>query len=292
MGKHLPETLYTLAQVVELTGIPSQTIYAWERRYNALVPTRTETGRRVYTAKQLLRLKLLKACIEQGSRIGTIAHLSDSSLKALLTSSNEQLLRRAALVENALALDQDEIDAKVALGLISLGPAAFADEFLSPFIAEVSARWLDEPARIAAEHIVSASAKSVLFTALRLGRPRVIRRSAVFATPEGDLHELGLLAAAVASQSCGMRAVYFGPQMPILELPKAAEIVDADMIVLASAILDPEDLARQMHWLRGKMPRRMKLTMGGRAFGMAKPESLPGTYFRSVREFQEALVAG
>jgi MerR family transcriptional regulator, light-induced transcriptional regulator len=286
----LPETLYTLTQVVELAGIPSQTIYAWERRYGAVVPTRTATGRRVYTAKQLLRLKLLKACIEQGSRIGTIAHLSDASLRDIRASSKDPLLDRSAFVRHALALEQYEIDAKVGLALIGLGPAAFADEYLSPFIADVALGWIDERSRIAAEHVACVSAKSLLFSVLRLARPRVNRGTAVFATPEGELHELGLLAAAVAAQSCGIRVVYLGTQMPIDELAKAAEIAGAEQIVLASSILDPPELVRQVHQLRGKMPRRMKLMMGGRAFAATEREILPGAYFGSVLEFQEALV--
>ncbi|RWX81010.1 MerR family transcriptional regulator [Neorhizobium lilium] len=288
----MPEARYTLSQISELAHIPSQTIYAWERRYKALVPTRTSTGRRTYTRADLLRLKLLKACVDQGSRIGTIAGMSEASLKDLLESERERPAKQSILLHHALALEHDELDTKIGLALMSLGPAAFADQALSPLMLEIGHRWRDEPDAIAAEHIITASTKSILSTALRLSRPRAIKAAAVFATPEGELHELGLLTSALVAQNCGIKATYLGAQMPVPQLFHVVEATQAKLLVVASSIDDPEELAAQVNEMRTAVPKGARLLVGGRSSARLKREAFPGVlFFDSVSDFEEFLLA-
>ena len=72
---------YKIGAVAKVTGIGTETLRAWERRYQAVVPKRSESGDRIYTRDQLSRLLLLKSLVDTGNAIGTIAHLSVSELK-------------------------------------------------------------------------------------------------------------------------------------------------------------------------------------------------------------------
>ena len=65
-----------------MTGLSVDTLRAWERRYEAVVPARDDRGR-VYTDAHVQRLKQLAALVEQGHAIGRIAGLSDASLARL-----------------------------------------------------------------------------------------------------------------------------------------------------------------------------------------------------------------
>lgn len=288
----MPDTRYTLSQMSELAHIPSQTIYAWERRYNAIVPARTSTGRRAYTRVDLLRLNLLKACVDQGSRIGTIAKMSDASLRGLLESQNERPAKQSILLHHALALENDELGAKIGLALMSLGPAAFADQALSPLMSEICHRWKQDAAAIASEHIITASTKSILFAALRLGRPRTAKATAVFATPEGEFHELALLASALVAQNCGINAIYLGTHMPIQQLSHVVESTHAKLLVMASSVNNPDELAEQVDQLRRDIPKNTKLIVGGQYSAQLRRKALPGVlFFDSVRDFEEFLIA-
>jgi DNA-binding transcriptional MerR regulator len=75
---------YQIGTVSTLTGIDPHTIRAWERRYAAVKPMRTESGRRRYDDSAVERLQLLKALIDCNEGIGTVANLSDAELRARL----------------------------------------------------------------------------------------------------------------------------------------------------------------------------------------------------------------
>jgi len=75
---------YQIGTVSSLTSIDAHTIRAWERRYGAVKPTRSETGRRQYDDEAIERLQLLKALVDCSESIGKIAHLSADALRLRL----------------------------------------------------------------------------------------------------------------------------------------------------------------------------------------------------------------
>ena len=72
---------YKIGAVSKITGIGTETLRAWERRYKAVVPNRSESGDRVYSRDDLAKLFLLKNLVDAGNTIGTIANLSIAELK-------------------------------------------------------------------------------------------------------------------------------------------------------------------------------------------------------------------
>ena len=72
---------YKIGAVSRITGIGSETLRAWERRYAAVVPSRTESGDRQYSRDDVAKLLLLKTLVDNGISIGTIASLSLNELK-------------------------------------------------------------------------------------------------------------------------------------------------------------------------------------------------------------------
>ena len=77
-----PDDAYRIATVSNLTGIPVQTIRVWESRYAAVQPTRSATNVRLYRQADIERLSLLKAAVDSGHAIGTVASLTDRQIKA------------------------------------------------------------------------------------------------------------------------------------------------------------------------------------------------------------------
>ena len=72
---------YKIGAVSKITGIGTETLRAWERRYQAVVPGRSDSGDRVYNGEDLAKLFLLKNLSDAGNSIGTIARLSVQELK-------------------------------------------------------------------------------------------------------------------------------------------------------------------------------------------------------------------
>jgi len=75
---------YRIGTVSQLTGLDPHTIRAWERRYGAIRPHRSEGGTRLYGDAEVARLRLLRALSECGDPIGRIAGLSDDALRERL----------------------------------------------------------------------------------------------------------------------------------------------------------------------------------------------------------------
>ena len=79
---------YSMRVVTRMTGLSADTIRAWERRYGAVVPARTDGNTRRYSASDVRRLGLLKEATDRGHRIGDIAKLSEGELAEIAGSAD------------------------------------------------------------------------------------------------------------------------------------------------------------------------------------------------------------
>jgi DNA-binding transcriptional MerR regulator len=66
------QTSYPIRAVAKITGLSLDTLRAWERRYKAVVPGRSDRGRQ-YGAAHIERLLLLNQLVQKGHAIGGIA---------------------------------------------------------------------------------------------------------------------------------------------------------------------------------------------------------------------------
>jgi DNA-binding transcriptional MerR regulator len=77
------EPLYNIGVVTRMTGISMATLRAWERRYNFPEASRTLGGHRLYSERDILRLRWVKSRIEEGMQtaqaIQALRHQETSS---------------------------------------------------------------------------------------------------------------------------------------------------------------------------------------------------------------------
>jgi len=81
------EPRYRIGAVCRLTGISQHVLRVWEKRYGVVDPVRTESHRRLYRESDVNRLSLLKALVDRGQAIGSIAELDDAELERRLQQS-------------------------------------------------------------------------------------------------------------------------------------------------------------------------------------------------------------
>jgi len=259
-----PDT-YAVGQVARLTGISPDLLRAWERRYQAITPIRTQGGTRRYRASDIERLRLLKAAVDLGFRIGDVAGLASGEIAARMSSAAKPP-ERVPLDEVLSALER--LDGGAAERLISeqmsaLGPIRFAREFALPLVHAIGDAWGDNRLCVASEHLGSALLRSLLGSALR---PTAAHRGApivVFATLPGERHEIGLLIAAVTALGAGANPLYLGADLPLDELVDAAAVSKARALALSAVIADPVELVRSLAQLRRALPASVELWLGG-----------------------------
>ena len=64
---------YRIKTVSEITGIPKNTLVAWERRYGILEPERLPNGYRQYSDTDIATLQQLKSAMAEGLKIAMYA---------------------------------------------------------------------------------------------------------------------------------------------------------------------------------------------------------------------------
>ena len=75
----------------KLTGIPVQTIRVWETRHTAVQPARDAGNVRLYRRSDIERLSLIKAAVDAGHAISTVAPLTDRQIRARFKSARRAL---------------------------------------------------------------------------------------------------------------------------------------------------------------------------------------------------------
>lgn len=82
---------YPIGVAARLTGIQVETLRVWERRYGVIGPQVSATGRRMYSASDLDRLRLIKQLVDGGHPISSVASVSSEKLRELRDLSLERV---------------------------------------------------------------------------------------------------------------------------------------------------------------------------------------------------------
>jgi len=82
---------YPIGVAARLTGIQVETLRVWERRYGVIGPQVSATGRRMYSAADLERLRLIKQLVDGGHPISSVASVSSEKLRELRDLSLERV---------------------------------------------------------------------------------------------------------------------------------------------------------------------------------------------------------
>ena len=100
-----PAPTYRSGTAARLAGIPVDTLRMWERRHGVVGPQTSPHGHRRYSADDVSRLATIKALVDRGHPIGTLAHLPLATLREMRAGARGQVaLRPAERIESPLRL--------------------------------------------------------------------------------------------------------------------------------------------------------------------------------------------
>lgn len=282
---------YPIRAVARLTGLSVDTLRAWERRYQAVVPIRNDRGR-VYSDRHVARLKQLAGLVAAGHQIGSIAGLTDAALRALQadarpeSGSGHLSLDLEPLLLALRQYDVPAIEAIVNRHALVLPPAEFVFGVILPVMRAVGDRWSSGTVSVAHEHLISGVMRSVLGGLLRAMPAGPTATRLVFATIAGERHELGLLCAAVLAATAGYSVVYLGPDLPADDIAHAVVLTKASTLVLAATSPEPIPAVqirrlkrlpdRVAIWVGGSQSESMRTALGARARHVASLDELRG----------------
>ncbi len=284
------EPRHPIQVVTRRTGLSADVLRAWERRYHAVVPERTESKRRLYSDRDIERLRLLKHATDGGRSIGQVAAWSDRDLQALVVedrSAEVAALRptpegqdgagatefQQAAMSAIEALDAKRLQQTLEAASLSFSPSLLTETVLVPVMRTVGARWVEGTLGIPHEHMASAIVRNVLSGIVLSRNLPGSGPTIVVGTPARQYHELGGLVVAATAASAGWDVTYLGADLPAEAIASAAVATEARAVALS--ITHPADDARlpeELRALRAALPARTVLLVGGLASAAyAKP---------------------
>ena len=98
------EPKYRIGAACRLTGLSQHVLRVWEKRYGVVEPERSESQRRLYRESDIRRLSLLKALVDRGQAIGSIADLDTAELEQRLQQSTATMQLQQPVNKPVLAL--------------------------------------------------------------------------------------------------------------------------------------------------------------------------------------------
>ena len=264
---------YPLRAVIRRTGLSADVIRAWERRYGAVAPGRSDGGQRLYSEEDVVRLVLLRNATVQGHSIGEIAALDISALEALNirrgadtsggADGSDDVI--AAAIAAMAELDQVALESTLKRAVMSLGATRFIDTIVSDLLRQVGDRWHAGTLSPSHEHLASHTVRRVLGWVADAYEPMAGAPTIVVATPAGEHHELGAMAAAAAAAEEGWRVVYLGPNLPATDVAAATGQVGAEMVALSIVYANGEVTAREIRETARALPDGTRMIIGGAA---------------------------
>ncbi len=265
----------TIKSVAQQTGLTVHTIRAWEKRHGAVRPVRTANQRRLYSARDVARLKLLRHATLAGHAIGQIAQISLSELQRLTGESVNAVTSRRASARPSLLI-ATAIDAITAIhsrrlqdvldrAAIELGSPAVLLDFIAPLAHEIGERWRTGELSVAQEHFATNLISVFLNIFARPYAPNSNAPHLLLATPCGQHHELGAQLAAAAARSHGWNTTYFGACLPVEELLRAADVLQPRAVGL-SIVFPSNDraLRTELRKLDRYLPAGCIILLGGK----------------------------
>ena len=302
------EVGFSIGSASSQSGLSTHVIRAWERRYGAVSPTRSPTGRRLYSRADIHRLILLKNTVGKGYRISQISDLANDRLKELSgtdpepygTTGGVETCRTDVLLDDCMEsvalLDSQRLHRQLQRGLLMYNRLTMVAGVIQPLLQRIGRQWAMGDARIVHGHL-AAAVVHVQLSAMLIHRDNNNPEKPIVlvAAPAGQFCYLGALAITVLAQDHGFNAVFLGHNLPAEEIAAAATALMPQRIILSiTCRINDGYVEDQMLRLAELLDGRFPLVVGGRAGHVYRRsvESNGGTFCDSAGNLFDYLNHG
>jgi len=240
-----PPDLLPMRDVVSLTGINPVTLRAWERRHGLIRPQRTEGGHRLYTARDVQRIRDILRWTANGLPISKVGDLLAGQPEASVRQHSAFDDWRAAVVRATKAFDGPALEGIHGQLFTLLPKATVLHEVLMPVWHELASA--AAPGQRSQWLFLDTFLRARLLLRLQMNQadaPRVL-----LAGTDGQA-ELSVLCAGLLLSSEQQRIEVLGCGQPLEELPiVCAAMQPAALVIKVQAPVSPT-LAKRLRSLQ------------------------------------------
>lgn len=294
------DPLYNIGVVTRMTGISMATLRAWERRYDFPEAERTSGGHRLYSERDIMRLRWVKSRIEEGMQtaqaIQALLHQEESGVilespeirpatPVLPISEGARSsidVYRDQLFTSLVQRNLQKCDQLLGEALAVYSPEDLIYFVISPAMAAVGVAWENHQISIATEHLATNYLRQRLLMWMVSGPPPQAMPPIVLACAPGEWHEGSLLMLGALLRRKRYPIAYLGQAVPLIDLASFVREVKPSIVVLvAMTETSAEELVEWPRFLpEAASSGKPAVCFGGRIFSVDPTwqQRMPGFY--------------
>lgn len=229
---------YSIKDLEVLSGVKAHTIRIWEKRYNLLVPERTDTNIRFYSDDDLRRMLNVSLLVRHGFKISKVAEWSDEKINQTVlevsrhkTSESDYIDR---LIVYMINFDNRSFYNLTTEIIRSMGMEDAVTKVFFEFFVRVGTYWQVGSIFPAQEHYVTNIFRQKLISEIdKMEMNDNQGLTILFFLPENELHEMSLLFYSYLAKKMGYNTIYLGQFVPWSDLEKIQQQVNIDFVFTA-----------------------------------------------------------
>jgi MerR family transcriptional regulator, light-induced transcriptional regulator len=220
-----------IGELARRTGVATELLRAWERRYGLFTPERTAGGYRLYSDDDVQRVRRMTELL------GTGLSAAEAARQAASEPPAPAEVAPAAAASAGLRRALEELDDAAAHAafdrlLADYSTRAVLGDVVLPLLHELGAGWERGEISVAQEHFASNLLRGRLLGLAR-GWDRGSGLRAVLACPPGERHDLGLVIFGLSLRELGWRITFLGADTPLDTIVETVERLEPEALVLA-----------------------------------------------------------
>ena len=251
--------LYNIGLVARMTGVPVSTLRVWERRYAFPATARTAGGQRLFSERELARLRWVKHRVDQGMQVsqairalqhgeaqGELPELEAAAPAPLptplptppagLSLEGVRAQLHAALHSHDLERADEILNAAGPL----FAPEQLIETVVYPLLEEIGRAWQTGSVTVATEHLATNYLRHRMLLWMLSGPPVYPGvPPVVLACAPGELHEGSLITLGVLLRRRRWPVAYLGQSLPLPDLARFVAEVQPLAIVLVAMTEEP-----------------------------------------------------
>ena len=219
------KNIFSIKDLENFSGIKAHTIRIWEKRYNVLEPTRTDTNIRLYDLESLQKLLNITLLHNHGYKISKISKYPNEKIPQLVREIiSEKSAKNHAISGFKMAMLNFDQAQFLSIYEDLLSEKSFREVFFEvfiPLLTELGLLWQSDSITPAHEHFISSLIQQKIWVNTeKVQAIEPIKKDTVFVLylPSNEIHELGLMYLNYEIASHGYKSIYLGESVPLENL--------------------------------------------------------------------------
>jgi DNA-binding transcriptional MerR regulator len=254
------EPLYNIGVVERMANIPAATLRIWERRYDFPEPTRTDGGHRLYSEREVQRLRWIKDKIDGGMQIRQAVRAlkmqeAESADDVEAVSAMTSVAPLPAVAEVGITAPLKVFQQRVLASLLThnteqteqvlnealaiYSPEHLILDIIGPTLNEIGLGWQRGDVDIATEHLATNYLRQRLLMWMRTGPPPYAVQPTILACAPEELHDGSLLIFGALLRRRRWPVTYLGQSLPLENLAKLVQEMQPLAVVLVAMMEGP-----------------------------------------------------